>query len=330
MEKGGLRGRDRTRRIAIDFGRKLAEVDRRRSSRAESGVTIDRLLSCFRSSRNGACKTDEQCKSNGRKLFLRRRDEMARWMRRSLKTGGKIQALRVSEARRWRREYGASMEMAFFECTHCSFLTGSRLSNEGKGVARGGDPASVAAYVLQRSRKGWLRNGRLHIQDMRLTSFLRKRQVEELHQEEPTPVASWCSTPRKLQWASQIETSTDLSLNPNHGGNAKNGADGFFSHFTVCMYLRGGRGGRWGFKYEASRSATGNRRPTSNIFTCDPWRSERPSQRHKPSPKHDLLGMSSAKRKLIMCIQKWYPPQVNSNGQHETTTRTSSGRCKLF
>ena len=70
MEKGGLRGRDRTRRIAIDFGRKLAEVDRRRSSRAVSGVTIDRLLSCFRSRRNGACKPDEQCKSNGRKLFL--------------------------------------------------------------------------------------------------------------------------------------------------------------------------------------------------------------------------------------------------------------------
>ena len=73
------------------------------------------------------------------------------------------------------------MEMAFFLCTHCSFLTDSRLPNEGKGVARGGDPASVAAaYVLQRSRKGWPRNGRLHIQDMRLTSSLRKRQVEEL------------------------------------------------------------------------------------------------------------------------------------------------------
>ena len=27
MEKGALRGRDRTRRIAIDFGRKLLEAD---------------------------------------------------------------------------------------------------------------------------------------------------------------------------------------------------------------------------------------------------------------------------------------------------------------
>ena len=44
-----------------------------RSSRswAESRITIDRLLRCFRSRRNGACKPDEQFQSNGRKLFLR-------------------------------------------------------------------------------------------------------------------------------------------------------------------------------------------------------------------------------------------------------------------
>ena len=96
------------------------------------------------------------------------------------------------------------MEMAFFLCTHCSFLTGSWLPNEGKDVARGGDPASVAAYVLQRSRMGWPRNGRLHIQDMRLTSALKERQVEELHQKEPTPVADVARSgsynePRKLR-----------------------------------------------------------------------------------------------------------------------------------
>ena len=67
------------------------------------------------------------------------------------------------------------MEMAFFLCTHCSFLTGSRLPNEGKDVARGGDPASVAAYVLQRSRMGWPRNGRLHIQDMMLIDVCSER-----------------------------------------------------------------------------------------------------------------------------------------------------------
>ena len=43
----------------------------RRSSRAESRVTIDRLLSCFFSRRHRAFKPDEQCQSNGRKLFLR-------------------------------------------------------------------------------------------------------------------------------------------------------------------------------------------------------------------------------------------------------------------
>ena len=51
------------------------------------------------------------------------------------------------------------------------------------------------------------------MQDMRLTSSLRKRQVEELHQEEPTPVAlvarpGSCSEPRK------IEASTNLPSNP--------------------------------------------------------------------------------------------------------------------
>ena len=101
------------------------------------------------------------------------------------------------------------MEMAFFLCTHCSFLTGSRLPNECKGVARGGDPPSIAAYVLRRSRIGWQRNGRLHIQDMRkhevdAGSALRERQVEELHKEEPTPVADVArsgsnSEPRKLR-----------------------------------------------------------------------------------------------------------------------------------
>ena len=96
------------------------------------------------------------------------------------------------------------MEMAFFLCSHCSFLTGSRVPNKGKDVARDGDPASVAAYVLQRLRMGWPRNGRLHIQDMRLTPALREQQVEELHQEEPTPVADVArsgsySEPRKLR-----------------------------------------------------------------------------------------------------------------------------------
>ena len=101
------------------FGRKLAlqvQVDVDRSSRAESGVTIDRLLSCFRSRRNGVCKPDEQCKSNGRQLFLqsptaRRNGKVNASF---IENRSKIQALRVSEARRWRREYGASMEMAFF------------------------------------------------------------------------------------------------------------------------------------------------------------------------------------------------------------------------
>ena len=186
------------------------------------------------------------------------------------------------------------MEKAFFLSTHCSFLTRSRLPNEGKDVARGGDPASVAAYVLQRSRMGWPRNGRLHIQDMRLTPALRERQVEELHQEEPTPVADVArsgsySGPRKLRLPIMF-----FQI-PNHWRKCQERRRRsffhiilFLLHFTVYMYLQGGRGGRFGCKYEASLSATGNRRPTGNIFTCDQWRSERPSQRHKPSPEHTL------------------------------------------
>ena len=100
MEKGGLRGRARTRRIA-SFGRKLAEVDVE-ALEPSRGSTIDRLLSCFRSRRNGACKPDEQCKSNGRKLFLqsptaRRNGKVSASF---IENRRKIQALRVSEARR--------------------------------------------------------------------------------------------------------------------------------------------------------------------------------------------------------------------------------------
>ena len=69
----------------------------RRSSRAESRVTIDRLLSCFflvemepASQMNSANPTAEISSCD-------LRDEMARRMRRSLKTGGSIQALRVSD-----------------------------------------------------------------------------------------------------------------------------------------------------------------------------------------------------------------------------------------
>ena len=147
---------------------------------------------------------------------------------------------------------------------------------------------------------------------MRLTSSLRKRQVEELHQEEPTPVAdvarpgSW-SKPRKLRLPLIF-----LQI-PNHWRKCQERCRRFFFSHNIIFFTfhsvhvsSGRKRGRCGCKYEASRSATGNRRPTSNIFTCDPWRSEQPSQRHKPSPEHDLftLGMSSAKRKLIMCIQK--------------------------
>ena len=65
----------------------------RRSSRAESRVTIDRLLSCFfflveiepSSQMNSANPTAESSSCD-------LRDEMARRMRRSLKTGGSIQA----------------------------------------------------------------------------------------------------------------------------------------------------------------------------------------------------------------------------------------------
>ena len=155
MEKGALRGRDRTRRIAIDFGRKLAEVDVEALEPSRGHDRTLHLLSCFflveiesSSQMNSANPTAE---SSSCDLL----DEMAsRRMRRSLKTGGSIQAVRVSEARRSRREYvnSASMEMAFFLCTHCSFLTGSGSPNEGKGVAPFRDPPSIAAYLLQRSR----------------------------------------------------------------------------------------------------------------------------------------------------------------------------------
>ena len=170
------------------------------------------------------------------------------------------------------------MEMAFSLCTHCSFLTGSRLPNEGKDVARGGDPASVAAYVLQRLRMGLPRNGRLHIQDMRLTSSLRKRQVEELHQEEPTPVAGSYSEPRKLRLQLMF-----FQI-PNHWRKCQERCRRVFSHNIISFTFHsvnvssGKERGRWGCKYEASHSATGNRRPTGSVFTFDPWRSERPSQ----------------------------------------------------
>ena len=98
----------------------------------------------------------------------------------------------------------------------------------------------------------WPRNGRLHIQDMRLTSALREQQVEELHQEEPTPVADVArsgsySEPRKLRLPL-----TFFQI-PNHRRKCQERCRRFFfhiilflSHFTVYMYLRGGRGGRWG------------------------------------------------------------------------------------
>ena len=116
------------------------------------------------------------------------------------------------------------------------FLTGSRLPNEGKDVARGGDPASVTAYVLQISRMGWPRNGRLHIQDMRLTSARRERQVQELHQEEPTPVADVArsgsySEPRKLRLppANVLSNPQPLEEMP------RTVQTGFFSHNIISF-----------------------------------------------------------------------------------------------
>ena len=134
----------------------------------------------------------------------------------------------------------------------------------------------------------------------------------ELHQKEPTPVADVarpgsCSEPRKLRLP------LIFLQTPNHWRKCQEWCRRvfftyyFFFAFHSVHVSSGRKRGKVGCKYEASRSATGNRSPTSNIFTCDPWRSERPSQRHKPSPEHDLLGMSSAKRKLIMCIQKMIP-----------------------
>ena len=70
MEKRRVAGTRSYASYRDRFRPKTCPASGRRSSRAESGVTIDRLLSCFRSRRNGACKPDEQCKSNGRKLFL--------------------------------------------------------------------------------------------------------------------------------------------------------------------------------------------------------------------------------------------------------------------
>ena len=101
----------------------------------------------------------------------------------------------------------------------------------------------------------WPRNGRLHIQDMRLTSARRERQVQELHQEEPTPVADVArsgsySEPRKLRLPLKF-----FQI-PNHSRKCQERCRRFLFHiilflspFTVYMYLRGGRGGRLGCKY---------------------------------------------------------------------------------
>ena len=98
------------------------------------------------------------------------------------------------------------MEMAFFLCSHCSFLTGSRLPNEGKDVARGGDPASVAAYVLQRSRNGvaeeWTSSHSGHEVDICYERTTGGGATP--YQEEATPVADVAcsgsySEPRKLR-----------------------------------------------------------------------------------------------------------------------------------
>ena len=96
--------------------------------------------------------------------------------------------------------------------------------------------SSVAAYVLQRSRKGWPRNGRLNIQDMRLTSSLRKRQVEEPHQEEPTPVADVArpgssSEPRKLRLP------LIFLQTPNHWRKCQERSRRvFFSHIIIFTF----------------------------------------------------------------------------------------------
>ena len=67
------------------------------------------------------------------------------------------------------------------------------------------------------------------------------------------------------------------------------------------MYIRGGKGGRWGCKYEASRSATGKRRPASNIFTCS-VRNYRSPGRHwrltfRVGDHHLRLGRQKKKQK---------------------------------
>ena len=251
-------------------------------------------------------------------------DEIARWMRRSLKTGGSIQALRVSEARRWRREYGnrAPMEMAFCLCTHCSFLTGSRLPNEGKDVARGGDPASVAAYVLQRSRMAgvaeeWTSSHSGH--DVNWCA-LRERQVEELHQEEPTPVADVApsdsySEPRKLRLPLMF-----FQI-PNHWRKCQERCRRAFFHiilfrnFTMYMYLRGGRGGSlkvqiWGISL-CHRKQKADRqhlymwpmqiRTTQSTTKTITWTS--PTSRAQLA--EDEFWKAETDR---VCQQKWCPP----------------------
>ena len=106
----------------------------------------------------------------------------------------------------------------------------------------------------------------------------------------------------------------------------------FLSHFTLYMYLRGGRGvgGGENMRHLAlpreteSRPATflhvtnGNQNdPVNNInnhlnTTCRGW------------------ALPSGNWSCVSTKMMSTPGTVNSNGQHETTTRTSSGRCKMF
>ena len=120
MEKGRLRGRDRTRRIAIDFGRKLAEVDFEAlvvESRAESGSRSRSLAELFSFSSKWSLQARWAVQVQLQKALPAISDGETtdgKVNASFIENRRKIQALRVSEARRWRREYGASMEMAFF------------------------------------------------------------------------------------------------------------------------------------------------------------------------------------------------------------------------
>ena len=219
------------------FRPKTCHASGRRSSRAESGVTIDRLLSCFGSRRNGACKPDEQCKSNGRKLFLQ-----SPTARRNGKVNAsfienrrKIQALRVSEARRWRRVWSVDgnglllMHSLFFpdglsviERRCCSWWRPSigrciRSATIAKGVAE--------EWTSKHSGRGW-----------RL--LWGNDRWRELHKEEPTPVAD---VPRPGSWSEPRKLRLPLIFlqTPNHWRKCQERCRRvFFSHNREVRWVR--------------------------------------------------------------------------------------------